>query len=313
MNEGLPLGSGALVSKTGGGKAVNGEPVKDVTDASFASDVLDASRHVPVIVDLWAPWCGPCRTLGPIIEKVVMEARGDVRLGKVNIDKNPVIARQLQVQSIPAVYAFKDGKPVDGFVGALPESQVKEFIQRLVKIQSSPADALIEQAQAAQLDGDLQAAVAMFGQALKADAANLNALVGLAHCYLDIGKLESARQTLALVPPDQVEDTAVRSAQAALALKESVPSRAGSGREELEACLRSNEDDHQARYDLATCLAAVGENSQAVNHLLELIRRDRKWNDDAARRKLVTLFEALGPKDEVTIDGRRRLSSILFA
>lgn len=292
----------------------NGALIKDGTDSSFAADVLDASRKVPVIVDLWAPWCGPCKTLGPALEKTVTAAGGAVRLVKVNVDENPVVARQLQVQSIPAVYAFRDGQPVDGFIGAVPESQVKEFVKRLgASAGPTPVETMIAEADAARADGDAAAAAALYGQALKGEPGNAQALAGLAHCYIDSGEIDRARQTLDMVAPDHANDPLVRSAQAALSLKEAAAQPAAEGSAELEARVQADENDHQARFDLAVVFADAGRRGEAVDHLLEIVRRDRNWNEEAARKQLVTLFEAFGPTDEITVDGRRRLSSILFA
>ena len=286
--------------------------IRDGTDASFMKDVIEASSEVPVVVDLWAPWCGPCRTLSPVIEKAVTDAKGAVRLVKVNVDENPVLARELRVQSIPAVYAFKDGQPVDGFVGALPESQVRAFVQGLAgEPGPSPAEAFLEGAEAAREAGDLAAAANQYGQALKLEPGNPKALGGLAQCYLADGDADRARQTLALVPPDHGNDPAVRSAQAALALHEAAGGVAADTAA-LDARLAANADDHQARYDLAVAYAAAGRSEQAIEALLEILRRNRTWNDEAARKQLLTLFEALGPQDPLTREGRRRLSSLLF-
>ena len=292
----------------------NGALIKDGTDASFEVDVLAASQEVPVIIDLWAPWCGPCRTLGPTLEKTVTAANGAVRLVKINVDENPVIASQLRVQSIPAVYAFKDGQPVDGFLGAVPESQVQQFVQRLAATSGpSELDTLIAEAEAARDEGDAAAAAALFGQALKSDAGNARALAGLALCYLETGDLDRARETLDLVPVAKNEEAPVRSARAALALKETAAAPAAGGSAELEAKVAANANDHQARFDLAMQYADAGRRMDAVDQLLEIVGRDRNWNDEAARKQLVNLFEVFGPKDEATTDGRRRLSSILFA
>ena len=306
MNE--PL----LTTPDGGQTAAAGALVRDGTDASFLEDVIEASREVPIVVDLWAPWCGPCRTLSPVIEKAVTHAKGAVRLVKVNVDENPVLARGLRAQSIPAVYAFKDGQPVDGFVGALPESQVRAFIQGLAGDPGpSPAEALLEEAEARREAGDLAGAANLYGQALKLDSGNPKALAGLAQSYLAGGDVERARQTLTLVAPGHANDAAVRSAQAALALQDAAGG-AAADTAGLDARLAANADDHEARYDLAVAHTAAGRNEQAVEALLEIIRRSRTWNDEAARKQLLTLFDALGPLDALTREGRRRLSSLLF-
>lgn len=304
-----PAGSAAPIAAAGSGMLV-----KDSTDASFAADVLDASREVPIIVDLWAPWCGPCKTLGPTLEKAVNAAGGAVRLVKINIDENREVARQLEVRSIPAIYAFKDGQPVDGFVGAVTERHVQGFVKRLsTSAGPSVAETMIAQADVVRTDGDAATAAAIYGQALEADPGDPKALAGLAHCYLDSGDLERAHQTLEMVPPPQASHASVRSAQAALTLKETAAASAARGDQELEARVRADENDHQARFDLAAVYVDAGRRSEAVDHLLEIVRRDRNWSEEAARKQLVTLFEAFGPADDVTVDGRRRLSSILFA
>ena len=307
MNDPLILGQPAATPNGG-----NGGAVKDATDATFVADVLDASRETPVIVDLWAPWCGPCKTLGPALENAVAAAKGAVILVKINVDENPEIKRQMQVQSIPAVYAFKDGQPVDGFLGAVPESQVKEFVQRLAgDAAASTSEALIAEADAAREAGDAAAAAALYGQVLRAEGGHPQALAGLARCYIHAGDLDRARQTLEMVPPAKSGDVAVRGAQAELSLAGTAAPETGIS--ELEARIAANANDHPARFDLAGAYAAAGRRADAVDQLLEIITRERSWNDDAARKQLVTLFDAYGPTDEVTRDGRRRLSSLLFS
>jgi len=268
---------------------------------------------VPVIVDFWAPWCGPCKTLGPLLEKVVGEAKGAVRMVKVNIDENPEIAQQLRIQSIPTVYAFKNGQPVDGFMGAIPESQVRSFVAGLVG-GAAPAgeeeDALgaADEALAAR---DLGRAAQLYGQILQDDPGNPKAAAGLAKCYLESGDLERAKATLQLVRPDSASDEAVRAVEAELQLKEKA---AGAGDvAQLRAKVNADPSDLQARYDLALGLDANGKRDEALEELLDIVKRDRKWNDDAARKQLVTLFEAMGPTDPRTIAARRRLSSLLFS
>ncbi len=292
--------------------SADGDIVKDTTTAAFMKDVVEASKTALVLVDFWAEWCGPCKQLTPIIEKVVRSYGGKVRLVKMNIDQHPSIAGQLRVQSIPTVYAFRDGKPLDMFNGALPESQIRTFIDRLV---AEDAGADLEQAITAAnqaLDqGDLQSAAEIFASVLQEDQQNIGALAGLARCYLQSGDLERAEQTLALVPPNKQTAAAVASVRAALELARQAPKVADLA--PLKAKVDANPADHQARIDYSIALAAGGQKGDAVTQLLESIRKDRKWNEEAARQQLVKLFEAWGPKDEATLDGRRRLSSVLFS
>ncbi len=298
-------------SLDGAGAAASGL-IKDSSDATFAEDVIQASNEVPVIVDFWAPWCEPCKQLGPAIEKVVTAAAGAVKLVKINIDENPAIAQQLRIQSIPAVYAFKGGQPVDGFVGALPESKIKEFVEKLAgAIGPTAAEEAAEQAALALSSGDFAQAAGLYGEVLRLDSTNVAAMAGLAQCYIGSGDLERAAQTLDLITPDNAKDPAVVSARAALALAGQVGDVADIG--PLEAAVAANEKDYQARFDLALALVAGGRNMEGVEALLEIVRRDRKWNDDGARVQLLQLFEAFGPTDEATLEGRRQLSLILFA
>lgn len=286
--------------------------IVDTTTQTFAHDVIEASRQVPVIVDFWAPWCGPCKQLTPILEKAVLAARGAVKLVKMNIDDHPAVAQQLRVQSIPAVFAFKNGQPVDGFMGAMPESQVKAFIERLVGgLAPSPAEELIEIAQEAFDARDLSRAAQAFAQAVQEEPGHPAAVAGLARCYIEAGDLDRARQTLALVRPDGKNDPAFTAAEAALSLAEKA-AELGDVSELIER-IKANPKDHQARFDLSLALNAAGERERAVEELLIIVEYDRKWNDEAARKQLVEFFEAYGPKDEATLSGRRRLSSILFS
>jgi len=286
--------------------------IVDTTTQTFARDVLEASRQVPVIVDFWAPWCGPCKQLTPVLEKTVLAARGAVKLVKMNIDDHPAVAQQLRIQSIPAVYAFKNGQPVDGFMGALPESQVKAFIERLAGgLEPSPAEQLIEMAEEALEARDLSRAAQGFAQAVQEEPGHPAAVAGLARCYIEAGDLDRARQTLALVRPDGKTDPAFTAAEAALSLAEKAADLGDVS--ELIERIKANPKDHQARFDLALALNAAGERERAVEELLIIVEYDRNWNDQAARKQLVEFFEAYGPKDEATLSGRRRLSSILFS
>jgi putative thioredoxin len=287
--------------------------IKDSNARTFAQDVLAASREVPVIVDFWAPWCGPCKQLGPVLEKVVQQAGGKVKLVKVNIDENPQIAQQLRIQSIPAVFAFANGQPVDGFVGALPESQIRQFVQRLTgDTGPSEIDQAIEMAKQALAAGDLDRAVGVYGQILRVEPQNGKALAGLAHAYIKSGDLKQARQTLDMIGPDYRNDPDVASARAALELAEQAGEKGGETAA-LEAKVAQDPNDLQAKLDLAVALAATGERERAVELLLEMVQKNRAWNEEAARKQLVKLFEAFGPTDPLTVSARRRLSSILFS
>ncbi|MAG98135.1 MAG: thioredoxin [Alphaproteobacteria bacterium] len=289
--------------------------IKDSDTAGFVADVIEASRQVPVIVDFWAPWCGPCKQLTPALEKVVKAAGGQVKLVKVNVDENPEISAQLRIQSIPTVFGFKDGQPVDGFMGAVPESQVKAFVERLAgAIGPTPAEEALQQAASLFEAGEISAAAGLYGQVLKQEPGDPVAAAGLARCYLDSNDQERAQQTLEMVAPDQAEHADVASVRAALALaQEAEASGVAGDLGELEARLAANANDHQARYDLALAHLAAGRRQAAVDELMEIVQRDRKWNDEAARQQLLKLFDAFGATDEVTVEGRQRLSSILFS
>jgi putative thioredoxin len=273
------------------------------------ADVIEASRVQPVIVDFWATWCGPCKTLTPAIEKAVIAAKGAVKLVKIDVDKNPAYAGQLRVQSIPAVYAFVNGQPVDGFMGAVPDSQLKAFIEKLVgPAGPSDIDELLTEGTAFLAEQDLAGAGQAFAQALEIDPENVKALAGLARCYLQSGDLERTAELIAMVPTG-AKDASLDSVKAALALA-SAPKSETSG---LEAHIAANPDDHEARFALAKALAAQGDLAASSDHLLIIIERDRAWNDEAARKQLLTVFEAAGPMSDVAKQGRRRLSSILFS
>lgn len=315
-------GGGAPAGKPGGPMGAQGGPgagdlVKDGTQASFRADVLDASMQVPVIVDFWAPWCGPCKQLGPIIEKAVRDARGAVRLVKINVDESQELAAQMRIQSIPAVYAFFQGRPVDGFVGAQPESALKQFIAKLAKLGAgeagpSPIDEALEHADAALKDGDHEQASAIYSQILEHEQDNLKAISGLVRCLIATGELDQATKFLAQVPPAQANDAAISAARAALELAQAGQKAAGQS-QELQARVTANPKDFEARFALAQALFAGGDKEGGVDHLLEIIRLNRAWNEEAARKELVKFFEAMGPTDPLTLSARRRLSSILFS
>ncbi len=295
-----------------GGATTTADVVKDITTQSFMKDVIEESKRQPVLVDFWAPWCGPCKQLTPILEKAVKAAKGKVKLTKMNIDEHPAIPGQMGIQSIPAVIAFVNGQPADGFMGALPEGQVVQFLERLTKGKISGDDQdLLKAADAALLEGDAAGAAALYGQLLQEDAANIHALAGLTRCYVETGALEQAKQTLALVPEAKRNDAAVAAARAALEVAEQAQSLGPFA--ELESKVLADPLDHQARFDLAIALNAQGKREEAANHLLEIIKRDRKWNEDGARKQLVQFFEAWGFADPAAVEGRKRLSSILFA
>jgi len=286
--------------------------IKDTTTQAFVKDVIEESRRQPVLVDFWAPWCGPCKQLTPVLEKVVRAAKGKLKLVKMNIDEHPSIPGQMGIQSIPAVIAFVNGQPADGFLGALPESQVTAFSERLTKGRVSAEDKdLLQAAESALAEGNAAGAADLFARILADDPTNVPALAGLVRCYVATGALDQAKQTLAMIPEGKRSETAVAAARAALELAEQASALGPIA--ELEQKVAANPLDHQARFDLALAHNAKGRRKEALDHLIEIARRDRKWNDDGARKQLVQLFDAWGPTDEATVDGRKRLSSILFA
>ena len=286
--------------------------VKDTTTQTFMKDVMEESRRQPVLVDFWAPWCGPCKQLTPVLEKVVRAAKGKVKLVKMNIDDHPAIPRQMGIQSIPAVIAFVNGQPADGFMGALPESQVVAFLERLTKQDIGGEEAeLLKAADAALVAGDAAGAAEIYAEILADEPENIHALAGLARSQVETGDIAAARQTLAKVPEAKRNDSAVAAARAAIEVAEQAATLGPVA--ELEQKVAADPLDHQARFDLAVALNANNRRQEALDHLIEIVRRDRKWNDDGARKQLVQFFEAWGPTDEHTVAGRRRLSSILFA
>jgi putative thioredoxin len=295
-----------------GGATTVAEVVKDTTTQGFMKDVIEESKHQPVLVDFWAPWCGPCKQLTPVLEKAVKAAKGKVKLTKMNIDEHPAIPGQMGIQSIPAVIAFSNGQPVDGFMGALPESQVMAFLERITKgaVGAEEKD-LLKVADTTLAEGNAAGAAELYAQILAADSSNVQALAGLARCYVGTGALDQAKQTLALVPEAKRNDAAVAAARAALEVAEQAKSIGPVA--DLEQKVLANPLDHQARFDLAVALNANGKREDAVKHLMEIVKRDRKWNDDGARKQLVQFFEAWGATDPATVEGRKRLSSLLFS
>jgi putative thioredoxin len=299
------MGSGAT-AKT------DGALIKDSDTQHFMDDVIQASREQPVIVDFWAPWCGPCKQLTPLLERVVSNAGGKVRLVKINIDENPELAQQLRIQSIPTVYGFRGGQPVDGFAGALPESQIKAFVERLSgPLGPAPAEVALDQAKQAAAAGQTDRAARIFEQVVEHEPANPEALAGLARCQIARGNLAAARATLERVGKEHANHVEVDGARAALSLAEESGTLGDPGA--LNARLAANPDDHEARLDLATALFLRGQVDAAIEHLLAIVRKDREWRDQAARKQLLKFFDALGPQHPATVSGRRKLSTVLFA
>jgi putative thioredoxin len=288
-----------------------GDLIRDTTTAGFAADVIQESRKQTVLVDFWAPWCGPCKQLTPVLEKAVREARGAVKLVKMNIDDHPSIAGQLGIQSIPAVIAFRDGRPIDGFMGALPESQVKAFIKKVGGEAADPVEDALAEAAAALQSGDLEGAGAIYGSILQAVPGHPVASGALAGLLVDLGDLESARTVLAEAVVKDKEPAELSSARTRLALAEEVAAL-GDPRELLHR-LERDPQDHDARFDLALIQNAQGLRSEAAESLLHIIKADRSWRDDGARGQLLKFFEAWGMTDPATLSARRRLSSVLFS
>ena len=302
----------------GGGPAANsGGFVKDSNTRAFMADVIEASRHVPVLVDFWAPWCGPCKQLGPALEKLVNAEGGKIRMVKINVDENQELAGQMRIQSIPAVFAFVNGQPVDGFMGALPESQLKQFIARLLAAgpggaaQADELKAMLEAAAEAAKAGDLGMAAELYATVLNADRENVEAIAGLAMARLHLGDAAGAKATLAVCPPAKQNDPRMAQVRAALELA-AKPADTDTLFKLAEA-VALNPADHQSRLDLAIALNQAGKREEAIEHLITIVKKERAWNDEAARKQLVQFFEAWGPKDEMTLLGRRKLSAVLFS
>ena len=299
----------------GQGAQSGGDLIKDVSEADFMAEVIEASQTVPVIVDFWAPWCGPCKTLGPALEAAVTKANGAVRMAKVNIDENQMIAGQLRVQSIPTVYAFWQGQPVDGFQGAVPPAEIAAFVERVVQMSGGDASGGLDDALDA-ADEMLEAGAASdaaqtYAAILQEDDQSARAYAGLARSYIALDDLDQAEAVLNGAPAEISEAADIEAAHAALALARQAADAGPLG--ELTAAVDANPDDHQARFDLAQALHAAGQTEEAVDQLLTLFGKDREWNDGAAKTQLFTIFDALKPSDPIVLNGRRKLSSMIFA
>ena len=308
----IDLGTGTV--QPDGRQTASGDGlIRDSNTRTFMADVIEASRQVPVVVDFWAPWCGPCKQLGPLIEKLVREMKGAVRLVKINVDENQQLASQMRIQSIPAVFAFVNGQPVDGFMGALPESELRTFLKRIAGNGGMAEEiaAAIAEARAALDSDDVDKAAQIYAAVLEADAENVEALAGLARCEITKGDLDAAEAILARVPPDKTGHAEVTGARAAIELAANPADLGEIAR--LSETVADNPGDHQSRFDLAIALNSAGRREEALDHLLHIVRHKRDWNDEAARKQIITFFEAWGLTDELTLAGRRMLSAILFA
>ena len=303
----------SIIGQPGDTGAENLDLIKESSTATFADDVIKASSDTPILVDFWAPWCGPCKQLTPVLEKLVKASSGKIRLVKINIDENQELATQLQIQSIPMVYAFKEGQPVDGFMGALPESQIRDFIEKLIgPVGPSPSEEVISMAKEALSQEDFQTAANLFAQVMQNNQDEPSAIAGLTKCYIGMGETDQAREIIGSLDEETSAHPEVASAIAALTLKEQ-GSETPSDISKLQSVIANKPTDHQARYDLALALSSDGNHEEAIEHLVEIIKHDRQWNEDSAREQLLKIFEALGPTDPVTVNGRRKLSTVLFS
>ena len=303
----------SIIGQPGDTGAENLDLIKESSTATFADDVIKASSDTPILVDFWAPWCGPCKQLTPVLEKLVKASSGKIRLVKINIDENQELATQLQIQSIPMVYAFKEGQPVDGFMGALPESQIRDFIEKLIgPVGPSPSEEVISMAKEALSQEDFQTAANLFAQVMQNNQGEPSAIAGLTKCYIGMGETDQAREIIGSLDEETSAHPEVASAIAALTLKEQ-GSETSSDISNLQSVIANNPTDHQARYDLALALSSDGNHEEAIEHLVEIIKHDRQWNEDSAREQLLKIFEALGPTAPVTVNGRRKLSTVLFS
>ncbi|GHD17448.1 thioredoxin [Tianweitania populi] len=306
----VTLGGGIAGNGAGNGASGAGDLIKDTTTSGFSADVIQASRTQPVLVDFWAPWCGPCKQLTPVLERVVQAARGAVKLVKMNIDEHPSIAGQLGIQSIPAVIAFKNGQPVDGFMGAVPETQIKAFIDKLTADMAGGTADLLAQAEEAVARGEAAIAADLYAAVLDEDETNVDALAGLANLYFDAGQADTARELLERVPEDKAGHAGVAGLRAKFALADQIAELGDEG--ELQRRLGADPADHAARFDLALIANARGNREEAADQLLAIMKADREWREDGARQQLLKFFEAWGLTDPSTLAARRKLSSLLF-
>ena len=293
----------------------DGSLFKEVSEATFMQDVVEASKERPVIVDFWAPWCGPCKTLGPQLEEAVRAANGAVTMAKVNVDENQAIAGQMQVQSIPTVFAFSNGQPVDGFQGAVSASEIKAFVDRVVAANGgeveSGLDSAVTSAEQMLDDGEFEAAIETFSAILEEDANNIKSYIGLIKCHIALGDLDQAEAILNGIPLEISQSPEIEAVHAQIELAKQA--RDAGPINELALLVEKNPDDNDARFKLAQALHGAGQVEDAVDQLLELFKRDREWNDGAAKAQLFTIFEALEPNNEIVLNGRRKLSSLIFA
>lgn len=304
-----------MLELNAGPAAPEGDLIKDGTEMTFMTDVIEPSQEVPVIVDFWAPWCGPCKTLGPALEAAVTEAKGAVKMVKIDVDQNQAIAAQLQIQSIPTVYAFFQGKPIDAFQGALPPSEIKSFVDKLAALGGGAGGGglgeAVEAAEQMLEEGAAVDAAQTFAAVLGEDPGNAPAYAGLIRANLALGEMSQAEAMVTNVPDDIAATPEFETAKAQLDLSKQAEEAGPLA--ELNAAVDANPKDQQSRYDLAIALHAAGDTQAAVDHLLELFRQDRDWNDGAAKSQLFTIFEALKPEDPIALNGRRKLSSMIFA
>nr|WP_321442817.1 thioredoxin [uncultured Cohaesibacter sp.] len=293
-------------------KAPEGPLIKDTTTQSFMQDVIEASRTTTVLVDFWAPWCGPCKQLMPVLEKAVTEAKGRVKLVKLNIDEDPAIPGQMGIQSVPAVVAFKDGRPVDGFMGAQPESQIKAFIDKNgTEPQADPLEEACKQADALFEEGQTAEALQIYGAILQQASDHLPAVIGIAKCFIALDELDRARDVFESLPEEALKDQAVIALKARLELAEQSADLGEIG--ELQQKVDADPENHQARFDLAVALNGKNKRQEAVDQLITIIKKDREWQEDGARKQLLQFFESWGVMDKASVYGRRQLSSILFS